>query len=86
MQIMGDAPAALNSWHSAYLEIVNARQKAQFLSFLISSNPLNAAFFHRVVLLFNIVSRNTMSRIRGKFVKRICKFSTKDFEEFRSSF
>jgi len=85
-QIMGEAPVALHSWHSAYLEIVNARQKNQLLSSLFSGNPLSAAFLHRIVLLFNIISRNTMSRIRGKFVKNICKFSSKDFKEFRSSF
>ena len=85
-QIMGEAPVALHSWHSAYLEIVNARQKNQLLNSLFSGNPLSAAFLHRIILLFNIISRNTMSRIRGKFVKTICKFSSKDFEEFRSSF
>ena len=86
IKIMGKVPNAFDSWHSAYIEIAKTRQQGRLLRALFSGNILSKTFFVRLVLALNIISRNITSRLRGKFAKQICHFSTEEFRDFTSSF
>ena len=86
LEIMGKAPAALSSWHKAYFDITETRKQGRLLRSLFSGNIFSKKFLVRMMLALNILSRNMTSRIRGKFAKQICKFSTEDFQEFIASF
>jgi len=84
--IMGKTTKTLDYWHEAYIMISNSRQQDKFLKALFSGNVLGKAFISRMILTMHILSRNVVSRVRGRFAKQICAFSTHDFEEFISSF
>jgi len=86
IQIMGKTPAGLDSWHKAYIDIAQTRKQGRLLSDLFSGNIFSNRFLVRMMLTLNILSRNITSRIRGRFAKQICHFSTEDFKEFISSF
>lgn len=86
IQIMGKTPTGLDSWHGAYLDISETREQGRLLSAPFLGNIFSKKFLVRIMLTLNILSRNAVSRIRGKFAKQICEFSTKDFQEFISSF
>lgn len=86
LRILDKTPARLELWHQAYLEIAKARQKGQLLRFLFSGNIFSSVYMVRIILTLHILSRNITSRIRGRFVKKICSFRSEDFREFVSSF
>lgn len=86
IQIMGQKPVGLEFWHKAYIDIAETRKQGRLLSALFSGNIFSNRFLVRMMLTLNILSRNVTSRIRGRFAKQICHFSTKDFQEFISSF
>jgi glycosyltransferase involved in cell wall biosynthesis len=86
IEIMGKAPKAFDAWHSAYIEIAQTRHRGRLLSALFSGNIFNKTSLVRLILALNIFSRNVTSRIREKFAKQICHFSSEEFKEFTSSF
>lgn len=86
IKILGKVPKSLNSWHGAYVNIAKSRQKDKFFKNLFLGNVSTKEFLFRMRLISNILSRNAISRVRGRFAKRLCQFSTDDFEEFVSSF
>jgi len=85
VQIMGKTSTGVDSWLDAYFDIAEARQQGRLLSALFLGNIFSKKFLIRIMLTLNILSRNVVSRIRGRFAKQICHFSTKDFQEFISS-
>ena len=86
LQILDRTPTMLESWHKAYFQIVSTRQEGRLIELLFSGKLISSIFWIRIIVTFNILSRNGISRIRGRFAKQICKFSDKDFREFTSSF
>jgi len=86
IRIMDKTPSNLESWHKAYIEIVKAREQGGLLRVFFIKNNFGRIFLIRMILIFNILFRNLISRIRGRFVKQYCKFSEKDFQEFTSAF
>jgi glycosyltransferase involved in cell wall biosynthesis len=86
IEILGQAPKSLNFWHSAYINIAKSRQGDNFLSDFFLTSIFGKEFQFKIILISNILARNVISRIRGRFAKQICGFSTDDFEEFVSSF
>jgi glycosyltransferase involved in cell wall biosynthesis len=84
IQVMGDKPKALEFWHSAYITLVKARQSRGLLGSLLSNNNSFKGSLFLIFLTKNIFFRNFASRIRGRFVRQICGFSLKDFNEFIS--
>jgi hypothetical protein len=83
---MGKTAKALDSWHDAYIRIAISRQQDRPLIALISGNIISKKFITRMILFMQILLRNVISRVRGRFAKQICGFSRQDFEEFISSF
>jgi glycosyltransferase involved in cell wall biosynthesis len=86
IRILDKTPTRLALWHQTYLEIARARQKGRLLRFLFSGNAFSIIFMVRIILILNILSRNITSRIRGRFVKQICRFKSEEITEFVSSF
>ena len=86
IKILGKVPKSLNSWHGAYVNIAKSRQKDKFFKNLFLGNVFTKEFLFRMRLISNILYRNAISRVRGRYAKRLCQFSTDDFEEFVSSF
>ena len=86
IRILDKTPARLELWHQAYIEIAKARQKGILLRLLFSGNIFSINFMVRIILTLNILSRNITSRIRGRFVKQICRFDSEEIAEFVSSF
>lgn len=86
IQIMSQKSVGLESWHKAYIDIAETRKHGRLLSAFFSGNFFSNRFLVHMMLTLNILSRNITSRIRGKFAKQICHFSTEDFKEFISSF
>lgn len=86
IRILDKTPGMLESRHKAYIEFARTRQEGRLIELLFSGKILSNEFWIRIILIFNILSRNLLSRLRGRFVKKICKFSEKDFQEFISTF
>lgn len=86
IHIMGKTPTALDSWHEAYISIAETRKQGRLIHSLFSGNLLSKRFLVRIILTLNILSRNAVSRVRGKFTKQICHFSREEFDGFTSSF
>jgi glycosyltransferase involved in cell wall biosynthesis len=86
IEILGQVPKSLNFWHSAYINIAKSRQGDNFLSNFYLTSVFSKEFQFKIILISNILARNAISRIRGRFARQICRFSTDDFEEFVSSF
>ena len=86
IRIMDKTPVELESWHRAYIDIIKAREQGGLLRVLFFKNIFSRIFLIRMILIFNILSRNLISRIRGRFIRQFCNFSEKDFREFTSAF
>ena len=86
IEILGKVPKSLNFWHDAYINFAKSRQSDNFFSNYFFGSFFGREFKFKMILIFNVLSRNAISRVRGKFAKRICRFSKDDFEEFVSSF
>ena len=85
-KIMGAPRKSLEAWHSAYLKIAQTRKNGRLFDILLDGGTPSKSFFLRIVLILNILARNALSRIRGKFARQICRFTPEDFEEFTKSF
>lgn len=86
IEIKDFSPKALDLWHRAYIDMAETRQTGKLYKSLISGGIFSKIFLIRLVLGINIVSRNLISRVKAKFVRKICGFSQVDFQEFTSSF
>jgi len=86
IRILGKATVRLESWHKAYIEIAKARQEGRLIQLLFPRNFLSSVFIFRAILTLHILLRNVISRIRGRFIKKICRFSAAEFQEFTSTF
>jgi glycosyltransferase involved in cell wall biosynthesis len=86
LRILDKTPQMLESWHKAYIAIAKTRQEGRLVELLFSGKILGNEFWIRIILIFNILLRNVISRFRGRFIKQICKFSEADFQEFISAF
>jgi len=85
-KIMGSSPKSLEAWHGAYLKIAQSRKNGRLFDIFLEDGTPRKSFFLRIVLILNILARNALSRIRGRFARQICRFTPEDFEEFTKSF